>query len=51
MFLRHVLVGQRPDEARHLLRLREVDAADAGVMQRAAHHLEVEHVGERMSST
>ena len=44
--LGHVIPGQRAHEAGYLLGLGEVDAADDAVVDRAAHHLEIERVGK-----
>ena len=43
--LRDVRGGQRADEPGHLLRLGQVDPADARVHERVADHLEMEHPG------
>ena len=43
--LRDVRRGQRADEARHLLGLREVDPLDPRVHERVADHLQMQHPG------
>ena len=46
--VRHVCMRDRADEPRDTLRFRQVDAPDPGVVDRAAHDLEVEHSRKRV---